>query len=68
MGKTKEEIKEMIDSVITTNGNGQITGHALNLVLNEMAEMLSSSDDDKKEINLVFETHPIYATKEAIEA
>lgn len=41
MGKTVEELKEMIDSVITTNGNGQITGLGLNLVLKEMSDSLS---------------------------
>ena len=35
---SKEELKEMIDSVIVSNGNGQITGNTLNQVLNAIAE------------------------------
>ena len=38
MGMSKDELKEMIDSVIVSNGNGQITGNALNQVLNAIAE------------------------------
>lgn len=41
MGKSLQELKEMIDSVIVENGKGQITAQALNLVLNEMSEALS---------------------------
>ena len=41
MGKSLQELKEMIDSVIMENGKGQITAQALNLVLNEMSEALS---------------------------
>lgn len=41
MAKTIEELKQMIDSVIVENGKGQITGQALNLVLNEMSDALS---------------------------
>jgi hypothetical protein len=38
MGMSKEELKEMIDNVIVSNGKGQITADALNLVLNNIAE------------------------------
>lgn len=41
MGKTIEELKQMIDSVIVENGKSQITGQGLNLVLNEMSDALS---------------------------
>lgn len=41
MGKSLQELKEMIDSVIVENGKGQITAQSLNLVLNEMSEALS---------------------------
>jgi hypothetical protein len=37
---TKEEIKEMIDATINTNGNREITGHALNLALNAIVEAM----------------------------
>jgi hypothetical protein len=38
MGMSKDELKEMIDNTIFQNGNGQITGLGLNLVLNAIAE------------------------------
>lgn len=38
MGMSKEQLKEMIDNVIVSNGKGQITADALNLVLNNIAE------------------------------
>ena len=38
MGMSKEELKEMIDNVIVSNGKGQITADVLNLVLNNIAE------------------------------
>lgn len=38
MGMSKDELKEMIDNTIFQNGNGQITGNGLNLVLNAIAE------------------------------
>jgi hypothetical protein len=41
MGKSLQELKEMIDSVIVENGKGQITAQSLNLVLNEMSEAFS---------------------------
>lgn len=44
MGMSKEELKEMIDSVIVSNGNGQITGNTLNQVLNAIAENAGGGD------------------------
>lgn len=38
MGMSTDELKEMIDNTIFQNGNGQITGNGLNLVLNAIAE------------------------------
>ena len=38
MGMSKEQLKEMIDNVIVSNGKGQITADVLNLVLNNIAE------------------------------
>ena len=46
MGKTVEELKEMINNTITTNGRGQITGQGLNQVLNEMSDSLSKIGSD----------------------
>lgn len=37
---TKEELKEMIDNTITTNGNKEITGQALNLALNAIVDAM----------------------------
>lgn len=37
---TKEEIKEMIDATINENGNGNITGKALNLALNAIVDAM----------------------------
>ena len=42
MAKTSEELKKMINSTIYQNGAGQITGHGLNLILNELANGVSS--------------------------
>lgn len=41
MAKTSEELKKMINSTIYQNGAGQITGHGLNLILNELANGVS---------------------------
>ena len=43
MAENIEELKQTIDSVITSNGNGQITGQGLNLVLNDMCNVLGST-------------------------
>jgi hypothetical protein len=43
MAENIEELKQTIDSVIISNGNGQITGQGLNLVLNEMCDILGST-------------------------
>lgn len=37
---TKEEIKEMIDATINENGQGNITGKALNLALNSIVDAM----------------------------
>lgn len=42
MAENIEELKQTIDSVITSNGNGQITGQGLNILLNEMTDLLST--------------------------
>ena len=43
MAENIEELKQIIDSTITSNGNGQITGQGLNLVLNDMCDVLGST-------------------------
>ena len=43
MAENIEELKQTIDSVITSNGNGQITGQGLNIVLNDMCDVLGST-------------------------
>lgn len=42
MAKTIEELKESINNTINQNGSGQITGQGLNILLNEMADVLST--------------------------
>lgn len=37
---TKDEVKDLIDSTINDNGQKQITGKTLNLVLNEVANIV----------------------------
>lgn len=39
---TKEELKEMIDATIVGNGKQEITGQALNLALNTIADSIGS--------------------------
>lgn len=46
MSKTIEQLKEMIDSVITENGKGKITGRGLNLVLNEMTNTMNNNNSN----------------------
>ena len=43
MAENIEELKQTIDSVITSNGIGQITGQGLNLILNDMCDVLGST-------------------------
>ena len=43
MAKSVEELKETINNTITQNGAGQISGHGLNLVLNDMTDTLSAT-------------------------
>lgn len=40
---TKDEVKDLIDSTINDNGQKQITGKTLNLVLNEVANIVPGS-------------------------
>lgn len=42
MAKTIEELKESINNTINQNSSGQITGQGLNILLNEMADVLST--------------------------
>ena len=37
---TKEELLELINSTITTNGNGDITGDNLNYILNSILGLI----------------------------
>lgn len=52
MAKTIEELKESINNTINQNGTSQITGQGLNILLNEMADVLSTmggSTEDKED-------------------
>lgn len=51
-----EELKELIDSTINENGERAITGKALNLVLNELVSLVSTSKPQTAEriyVNLI---------------
>ena len=41
---TKEEVKEMINSTINTNGSGAITGESLNLALQAIVETMGTGN------------------------
>lgn len=49
MAKTIEELKESINNTINQNGSGQITGQGLNILLNEMADVLSTMGGNTEE-------------------
>ncbi len=43
---TKDELKQMIDSTIATNGKGEITGEALNLALKAIVDAMGSGSTE----------------------
>lgn len=64
MAKTIEELKESINNTINQNGSGQITGQGLNILLNEMADVLSTmggnSGNNNTNNNVGVESYRIY--------
>lgn len=64
MAKTIEELRESINNTINQNGTGQITGQGLNVLLNEMADVLStmggSTEPEEPETQEVVDFKKIY--------
>lgn len=63
---TFEEIKDMINSTITENGQRHITGKAINLALIETVTHLSATEEDIRQKQESFETITVPTIEERI--